>query len=282
MSFSYYNTVIKKSPNITGGTSRTFYQGLVWRPISIDEMHRFLGILLRISLQPVDEGGYPAYFRDSNVRIPVSDDGNDFIEVEQSKGFVSMIKSEFRMSLNRFKQIRGAFHPEDKFLANGSEDKCYHIRFAINELNKAALACFIPETNASFDEGGIAMRSRYCSVRQYNKDKPDKYRVDFFILAGSKSYIIYHIDVYQGRNASNVGIHPECRNLPTTMKAVMNACLGSKFSEGSDDVNGYRCIALDNRYQCPQLAFLMLRLEPAVLFVIVDPKPKHSPIIPSV
>ena len=42
-------------------------------------MHRFFRILLRISLQPVDEGGYPAYFQDSNIRIPVSDGGNQFI-----------------------------------------------------------------------------------------------------------------------------------------------------------------------------------------------------------
>ena len=28
--------------------------------------------------------------------------------------------------------------------------------------------------NVLFDEGRIAMRSRYCPVRQYNKDKPEK------------------------------------------------------------------------------------------------------------
>ena len=43
----------------------------------------------------------------------------------------------------------------------------------------------------TFDEGGIAMRSRYCPVRQYNKDKPNKYRVDFFILADASYYFIY-------------------------------------------------------------------------------------------
>jgi hypothetical protein len=161
------------------------------------------------------------------------------------------------MSLNRFKQIRGGFHPEDKAKANGSEDKCYMIRGALNELNSASHSNFVPEANLSFDEGGIACRSRYCPVRQYNKDKPDKFRVDFFILAGARSYIIYHIDVYQGRNASNIGIEPYAINLPTTMKAFVNAVARSDISNGSNATNGYRIISLDNRYQCPQLALLM-------------------------
>lgn len=223
-------------------------------------MHRFLGILLRISLQPLDYGGYPAYFRDCNVTISLSKDrffSDAVVEIPESRGFVSMIDKEFRMSLNRFKQIRGAFHPEDKVVANGSDDKCYQLRAAINELNAASLALFVPEANFAFDEGGVACRSRYCPVRQYNKDKPDKFRVDFFILAGSKSRLIYHIDVYQGRNASNVGIHPPCINLPTTMKAVVNAIVKSEIHKGSNDVNGYRVVSLDNRYQCPQLAYLM-------------------------
>ena len=45
--------------------------------------------------------------------------------------------------------------------------------------------------NVSFDEGGVAMRSRYCPVRQYNKDKPEKFRVDFFIMADAKT--LFHL-----------------------------------------------------------------------------------------
>jgi uncharacterized protein YqkB len=222
-------------------------------------MHRFLGILLMISLQPVDCGGYNTYFRDDNMTIPLSSDDNDFFELPDSRGFVAKIDKEFRMTLNRFKQIRGAFHPENKTLANGKADKCYHLRAAINELNAASYANFVPEANLSFDEGGIACRSRYCPVRMYNKDKPDKFRVDFFVLAGSKSYLIYHIDVYQGKNATNVSIHPLAVNLPTTMKAVVNAVLSSEVNKGSNDTNGYRVVSLDNRYQCPQLALLLLK-----------------------
>ena len=230
-----------------------------WKPISCDEMHRFLGILLKISLQPLDAGGYIAYFRESNNTVELTSDADDDIEIPESRGFVSMLPSDVRMSLNRFKQIRGAFHPEEKSMANGEEDKCYQIRAAIKQLNASSKANFVAGSNMSFDEGGIGCRSRYCSVRQFNKDKPTKYRVEFFILADSQSYVIYHIDVYQGKNAGNIDIDPSCVNLPTTMKAVMNAVIDSEVFVGSDDVNGYKVVSLDNRYQCPQLAALMKR-----------------------
>jgi Transposase IS4 len=162
------------------------------------------------------------------------------------------------MSLNPFKQIRGAFHPEDKSAGNGCDDKCYQVRAAINELNAASLANVVTGGNCAFDEGGIACRSCYCPVRQeYNKDKPNKYQVDFFILACSTTYIIHHIDVYQGKNTANIGIDVPCVNLPTTMKAVANAAIKSELRRGSNDVNGFRVVSLDNQYQCPQLAFLM-------------------------
>ena len=64
--------------------------------------------------------------------------------------------------------------------------------------NDTAKKTFCLGPHTAFDEGGVAMRSRYCPVRQYNNDKPDKYRVDFFILADARDYFIYNLDVYQG------------------------------------------------------------------------------------
>jgi Transposase IS4 len=210
----YHNNIYKD------GDSRV-WQGLYWRDIMEDEMYRFLGILLAISLHPIDYSGYPAYFRDSDLVIQLSTNSSKRLTIPQSKGFAALVDPSVRMSVNRFKQIRGAFHPESKKKANSdNQDKCYQLRLAINELSAASLQNFVPERNCSFDQGGCSCQLRYCPVRQYNKDKPQKFRVDFFILAGSKSYIIYHINVYQGKNSSNVGIDPKCFNLPTTMKAV--------------------------------------------------------------
>ena len=113
------------------------------------------------------------------------------------------------------------------------------------------------------------MRSRFCPVHQYNKDKPDKFRVDFFILADVQHYFIYHLDVYQGKfvrvwlhfcvdlflpycfpnayiagkNKSNVQIHESARALPMTMKAVINSVIQSGIANHPD---GARRIFADN------------------------------------
>jgi len=245
------------APRHISANSRKWH-GLLWKPISEEEMHRFMGIMMRISQYRVEAGGYASYFSVDDVDIAYANDTSHPAErIFASKGFVAMLPEELQMSLNRFKQIRGAFHPEDKTLANGSEDKSYMLRHAMNQLNRCSFLNYVPEARTSFDEGGSSCRSRRCPIRQYNKDKPDKYRVDFFILAGAQSRVIYHVDVYQGRNDANIGISEEFKNLPTTMKAVLNAVSQAQLSNGSNDVNGYRLVALDNRYQCPQLAYLL-------------------------
>ena len=75
----------------------------------------------------------------------------------------------------------------------------------------------------TFDEGGVGCCSRFCPVRHYNKDKPQKFRVDFFILSDASIYCILHFDVYQCKNDKNILVDPDLHCLATTQKAVMNA-----------------------------------------------------------
>ena len=97
----------------------------------------------------------------------------------------------------------------------------------------------IPSGNIEFDEGGVACRSRMCPVRKYNKDKPDKYRVDYFILSDSKDYEMFNLDVYQGKNSTNVSTNELAKVFPTTQKAVLNSIYKLRF-DISDGSNGYR------------------------------------------
>ncbi|CAB9500921.1 expressed unknown protein [Seminavis robusta] len=227
------------------GCSRGFVTALT-RESNDYAKNNLLGILLKISLAPMDGGGYPAYFQKEPMQISFCN-SEEALTIEGSEGWAYR-----HMTLQRFKQIRSAFHPEDKDMA-GTSDKCYQLRRAINATNSASKSTFEAGAQCAFDEGGVACRSRFCPVRQYNKDKPNKFRVDFFILACSSTYAIFNIDVYQGRNATNVGIDESIQDLPTTQKAVMNAVM-STF----DDGGGARHIAMDNRYMCPELAVLLL------------------------
>jgi hypothetical protein len=146
------------------------------------------------------------------------------IEITGSAGFA---RSEF-MRLEKFQQIRGAFHPEEKVTGLVGGDKCYQIRHIINMLNAASKKSFQLPHDLSFDEGGVGCGSKYCPVRQYNKNKPQKFRVYFFfICADSQEYFILHLDVYQGQNATNIGISEQLTSLPMTQKAVASNVLHS-------------------------------------------------------
>jgi hypothetical protein len=245
---NYYHKKIKQGLGKNG-----LFHGIKWENISKAEMYRFFGIILRISMNEKDGSGYKAYFAKHN-RVMHTGVGSrhEQREIPGSERWAWRY-----MSLRRFQQIRAAFHPE-KANAGLGGDKCYQLPSALNHLNAASKNTFMPGGNLAFDEGGVACRSRLCPVRQYNKkDKPQKYRVDFFILADSSCYTILHMDVYQGRNAMNVNIDRGCLNLPTTMKAVVNAVFHANLVHKTED--GYRCILMDNRYQCPELAVLLMK-----------------------
>ena len=133
--------------------------------------------------------------------------------------------------------------------------KCYQLRYAIQQLNACSLRTFHVGGDLTFDEGGIASRSRFNPVRQYNKDKPNKFRTDLFICADAKSYQIYNIDVYHGRNPCEIDVHESIPSLPTTQKCVLNAMYQMGLDKNTAE--GARHIALDNRYQCPELAYTL-------------------------
>ena len=81
------------------------------------------------------------------------------------------------------------------------------------------------------------MISHFFPVNQWNKDNPNKFRVDLFILEDDKQYFIYNIDLYQINNTNNINVAEEIQHLPTTQKAMLNAIL----SAGVDnDPEGYR------------------------------------------
>ena len=163
-----------------------------------------------------------------------------------------------RLTYKHFLQIRAAIHPEDGTSEIG--DKCHQLRAAIQFLNKHAKKSFILGRELSFDEGGIASKSRYNPVCQYNSSKPDKYHIDFFVLVNASSGMnfIYHLDVYQGKNATNAFIVAEVQNLPMMQKAVVNAIVMSRIA---NEPNGMREIYMDNRYSVPILFLFVLLQE---------------------
>ena len=86
---------------------------------------------------------------------------------------------------------------------------------------------------------------RYCPVHIYNKYKTNKYRVGFFISYNDKYYFIYNIDMYKGKNKSNIDINPYLHKPPTTQKYVYNVRLKIGIANDND---GSRHLYIDNLY----------------------------------
>jgi hypothetical protein len=230
------------------------FYGSDWKNITVEEMFHTLGMILKMSLVNIRLGGLKAYFNPLKKLYISCDDMIELSSIETNW-------TDERLTLKRFLQIRAALHPEIGVSDIG--DKCHQLRAAIQSLNQAAKKSFILGRQISFDEGGIASKSRYNPVRQYNASKPDKYRIDFFIMVNATSGMnfIYHLDVYQGKNATNAFIAEEAHDLPTTQKAVVNAIVLSGIA---NDTDGMREIYMDNRYSAPSL-FVLLREKYSIL-----------------
>ena len=110
---TYYSNDYARKYLLSKGRNPRLH-GAPWKNIEREEMYRFLGIMLQMSLSPQDGGGYEAYFRTTKRKI------HD-IEIPDTIGFAQKY-----MSLKRFRQIRSAFHPEDKAGASlHGNDRCY-------------------------------------------------------------------------------------------------------------------------------------------------------------
>ena len=77
------------------------------------------------------------------------------------------------------------------------------------------------------------------TLHQYKSSKPNKYHIDFFVLVNASDGMnfIYHIEMYQGKNASNAHMAEEAWTLPTTQKAVVNTVISSDVN---NDPEGMR------------------------------------------
>ncbi len=126
------------------------------------------------------------------------------------------------MPHSRFIQICATFHPENG--TSKERDKYHQLRNAVKKLNKATKGTFVPGKEILFNKGNIASQSNYNPVRKYFFSKPDKYRIDFFILADASNghKFIYDIDIYQGKNVQNISTDEDLRSLSNTQKAVVN------------------------------------------------------------
>jgi len=224
-----------------------------WVRFELYEIYRCIGICLRGGITHCAGGGYEAWFVATNSHIIAS--RGRFYNTYHKQGYDNWAINF--TTLRRFRQFLKAFRIEnDPDGSKKAADKAYQLRRMCVIISNASRSVFLPGRDLSFDEGGIGCRSRRCPIRMYNKDKPEKYRIDFFILCCSVTYIIFHLEPYQGKNATNAGVTTLARSFPTTAKAVLNAVEKTGLK---NSLSGCRVIVMDNRYTSPLLFVALLR-----------------------
>ena len=122
--------------------------------ISLTEMYHFLGICLKMSIENQATGGYASYFQE---KLCIAAAFNVNIEVSRRVGWAARY-----MTINRYKYIRSAFHPE--IGSSVVKDKCHQLRAAIKQLNRAAKKYFKPGPRMSFDEAIMSIRNTYTHI----------------------------------------------------------------------------------------------------------------------
>jgi len=115
------------------------------------------------------------------------------------------------------------------------------LQHALNTLNTAAGNVMNMSKDLTFDEGGTARGHRRNPTRQFNGAKPQKFRIDHFLLLEAHDCFTHHTDVH---------------GFPMTQKVVLSAVIQTKMRQCAD---GVRHSVMDNRHQCPQLASLLLK-----------------------
>ena len=159
-------------------------------------MFHLIGTILNIYLENRSLGGYTSY---SQANISVEPPWGYSVPLTGYKYLMNKI-----IHLICFKKPQAAFNMgvvKSKF-----RDKSHHIRHEIKTLNITPNSCFIPGPNINFDEEDIAIRSCFCPVCQYIKEKPDRFIFYFFVHEYTKGYFICSIDVYQWKNSINIDI----------------------------------------------------------------------------
>jgi hypothetical protein len=169
------------------------FYGSKWENIWFEEMYWALGMIMIMSLVHIGFGGIKQYFNQINKMYPSCTNPVEIIAINTKNCCDS------RLTCVRFIQICAALHPE--IVESEIEDMCHQLHAAIQFFNSHTKKTFIPGRYLSFDDGGIASKSRYDPVCQYNASKLDKSCIDFFILANATlgNYFTYHLDVCRGR-----------------------------------------------------------------------------------
>jgi hypothetical protein len=181
----YWEGVVQQT-NLYAETSRRNAQaegqpeGRSWSPVTVQEILRWLGLVLAMALHPLPMLSY--YWRTGVI------------------GGVSLPGFGRYMSQLRFEQIKRYIHLNDNSQRPGDkqtrEYRLWHLLPLIKELNQTFKLFYRLGQFVTFDERTIPIRNRQCPIRIYNPKKPFKFGIEVFAVVDSLSFYCWHQHVY--------------------------------------------------------------------------------------
>ena len=164
-----------------------------------DEIVQFLGLLMFMGV-----GQYPSL--------------DDYWAQETRVPQVAAV-----MSSKRFRLLRRTIHFNDNMTACATQDKFFKIRPIFNYITDAFLK--MPSTvRQSIDEVMIGYKGKTAgSLRQYMKDKPDKWGYKLYCRASDDGFI-HDIIMYQGKetfDTHRIQLPDDQASMPVTSKIIL-------------------------------------------------------------
>ena len=159
-----------------------------WRPVTINEMKKFLAVLIAMGI----------------TKRPTIKDYWTINPVEECSWYSQMFPRE------RFEAIYHTMLHVSSGEAEGKEK----IEPFLNDMVKNFQASYYPYENLAIDEMVIGYNGRWKN-KQYNASKPKKYHIKTFGLCDSVTGFVYNILMYFG---SNTSYNPELD--PNSLEAI--------------------------------------------------------------
>ena len=149
-----------------------------WQDVTADEIKRLIALLIYFGL----------------VRV-----GGDVEKYWSVKTLYHGLWARAIMSRNRFKALMALLHVVDPAAENPG-DKLRKVESFIDYFKSRCLTLYQPRQNVAIDERMVKSRHR-SGIRQYIKDKPNKWGIKLWVLADSSNGYTVDFDVYIGRAA---------------------------------------------------------------------------------
>nr|XP_033502423.1 piggyBac transposable element-derived protein 4-like [Epinephelus lanceolatus] len=174
--------------NKKAATNQEKGKTFVWTPVSTDELKKFIGLLLYMSVVQMPQ--LSDYWRQGTI-------------FHQPYPATVMSRDRFRLILSNLHMSDPKADAEnDAMKGTENYDPIHRVRSLLNMVRMRCLSFYHPKQHLAVDERMVATKARL-GIKQYMKAKPTKWGLKLFVLADVNGYTVNYI-LYTGKGTTPV------------------------------------------------------------------------------